>query len=386
MGRGSGVRERGDGIQVDFRYQGIRCRELLRLEPTRANLKFAANLKARIEHEIATGTFDYAKHFPNSKRAVKADTRPLGPLVHQVVEDYVDSLTAEIQPETLVDYREYAKVIASTGWGKMSIHELREKHVRDWAAGLKVGRKRIVNLLTPVRGALARAKSDEVIEVNPLAGFRVGRRAATRAESEIRDRIDPLTPKEVKTLAQASQGRLWTFWAWTGLRTGEVIALEWDDISADGRSARVGRSIRAGREKRPKTEAGVRTVPLMGPAARVIADMERRPGEKVFPNPATGEPFRGDKPIRNLFHADCTAVSVRRRRGPYQLRHTFASIALSSGEPLGWVSRVLGHSDTWQTLKHYAKWIPDAMPDVGSRMLRHDEGTAPEKPQDNQAP
>lgn len=382
MGRGSGVRSRGSSIQIDFRYRGARFRESLRLEPTRANLKFAANLKARIEHEIAVGTFDYAKYFPDSKRAVGDDTRSHSATrrVCDVLDDYVDSLTAEIQPETLREYRKHAAVIASTDWGKMSIRELKEKHVRDWASGLSVGRKRIVNLLTPVRGALARAKSDEVIEVNPLAGFRVGRRAATRAESQARERIDPLTPQEVKALAQASQGRLWTFWAWTGLRTGEVIALEWDDVSADGRSIRVWRSLRAGREKRPKTEAGIRTVPLMGPAARVIADMERREGEKVFPNPATGKPFRNDEPVRNLFHADCRKVSVRRRRGPYQLRHTFASVALSSGEPLGWVSKVLGHQDTWQTLKHYAKWIPDAMPDAGSRMLRHDEGTPPEKP------
>lgn len=384
MGRGPGIRQRGDGIQIDFRYRGIRCRELLRLEPTKANLKFAANLKARVEHEIATGTFNYAKFFPNSKRALEADTSPLGSkkLVHEVVDEYVESLAAEIQPETLVDYREYAVVISKTQWGRMPLKDLKEKHVREWASKLEVGRKRIVNLLTPVRGALARAKADEVIEVNPLVGFKVGRRAATKAEAEIEEKIDPLTPDELRKLASAANGALWTFWGWTGLRTGEVIALQWDDILPDLGGFRVRRSIRSHREKRPKTESGIRTVPLLAPARRVLAGMERRDGKKVFPNPATGEAFYGDKPIRHLFHTDCAKVQVRRRRGPYQLRHTFASIALSSGEPLGWVSRTLGHSDPWQTLTAYAKWIPDAMPDVGTRMLRHDEGTALKNPRE----
>src|SRR5262245_54483045 len=65
-----GVRVRSQsGIQIDFYFRGVRCRETVKLKPTPRNLGFAAKLKARIEHEIGTGQFDYARHFPDSPRA-----------------------------------------------------------------------------------------------------------------------------------------------------------------------------------------------------------------------------------------------------------------------------------------------------------------------------
>ena len=67
MGRTQGINPRGNSIQIDFYYLGKRCRETLKLEPTKANLTFAQRFKASILHEIAIGTFTYSKHFPNSK-------------------------------------------------------------------------------------------------------------------------------------------------------------------------------------------------------------------------------------------------------------------------------------------------------------------------------
>lgn len=43
---------------------------------------------------------------------------------------------------------------------------------------------------------------------------------------------------------------------------------------------------------------------------------------------------------------------------PYDLRHTFASILLSNGVPLLYVSKQLGHSKPTTTLKHCATWLP----------------------------
>ena len=42
----------------------------------------------------------------------------------------------------------------------------------------------------------------------------------------------------------------------------------------------------------------------------------------------------------------------------YDLRHTFASLLLSSNVPLLYVSHQLGHSKPTITLKYYARWIP----------------------------
>jgi integrase len=56
---------------LDFGFRAQRCREYTSLEDTPANRKRLRNFLERIEAEIAVGTFDYARHFPNSKLAVR---------------------------------------------------------------------------------------------------------------------------------------------------------------------------------------------------------------------------------------------------------------------------------------------------------------------------
>ncbi|MFP5442034.1 MAG: Arm DNA-binding domain-containing protein, partial [Betaproteobacteria bacterium] len=51
----------------DFRFQGDRCREQTLLSDTPANRKKLEKVLAKIEAEIAAGTFVYANYFPNSK-------------------------------------------------------------------------------------------------------------------------------------------------------------------------------------------------------------------------------------------------------------------------------------------------------------------------------
>jgi integrase len=365
MGRGTGVRAgSGSSITIDFRYRGVRCREKLKLEPTPPNRAYARKFRARILHEIALGTFDYAQHFPESSRVeMFADpSRPVPVKLEKYLDSYVDSLEGHVEPETLADYREYAKVLIATGWGRRSLQDLTRAEIREWAQGLKVSRKRLNNLLIPLRGALRQAADDGVLEVNPLAQFKLGRRVEIAKEV-----VDPLTPAELALLCATEYGYLWQFWAWTGLRTSELIGLQWPDVDRSLARATVWRAVVSGREKGTKTSSGKRVVTLLAPAREALAG--RRADLGLVFRKANGKPFTSDKAIRIVFHAACDAAGIRRRRGPYVLRHTFASLALSAGEPLGWVSAQMGHKDPWMTLRVYAKWVPSAFPDAGDRMV-----------------
>ena len=57
------------------------------------------------------------------------------------------------------------------------------------------------------------------------------------------------------------------------------------------------------------------------------------------------------------------------RRGPHQMRHSFASLLLQDGAPITYVSRQLGHKDASITLRVYAHWLPDASKDKLVNML-----------------
>lgn len=361
MGRGPGVRAVGrEAIQIDFRWRGQRYRERLRLRPSAANLKYAQRLKATIEHEIATNTFDYAKHFPRSARKAAHAGSP-GVSLARSISDYLDSLQGQLEPETLDKYRHDADTVA--GWFPgATLQSLTRAEVRNKVASLNLSRKRLLNLLTPLRGALGQAVDDGTLTQNPLSGFRV-RRIEKPAE-----KIDPFTHEEITRLSRTELGAVWEFWAWTGLRTGELIGLQWTDVAPERRSLTVRRAVRVGREKRPKTGAGLRTVSLLPEARDALARIVPSKGEApVFTNPNTGERWHEDRGLARAFRKACEAAKVRYRY-PYQLRHTFASWALSSGENPLWVAKQMGHRDVTMIFKVYGRYMPDMNPEAGQKM------------------
>ena len=63
-------------IEITFAYRGKRCRERIKLKPTAANLRAAANHRGAILDAIAKGTFDYATTFPDSPRAALFASTP----------------------------------------------------------------------------------------------------------------------------------------------------------------------------------------------------------------------------------------------------------------------------------------------------------------------
>lgn len=359
MGRGSGVRATSaSSIGISFVWKGARQRERIALPPTSRNLKYVQRLRATIEHEIATNTFDYARHFPDSPRA-RLHAGGAGTPLSAAMDTYLDGLLGQIEPETLAKYRLDARAVS--GWfpGK-TLQGLTRADVRNQVAGLNLSRKRLLNLLTPLRGTLEQAVEDEIIETSPLAGFKVRRISAPV------EKIDPFTREEVDRLHRTELGALWTFWAWTGLRSGEVIGLQWGDVDDPPSRLSIRRAVRVGREKRTKTRSGERLVHLLD-AARAALGVRDRPEASVFTNPNTGERWHEDRGLARAFRKACEAAGVRYRY-PYQLRHTFASWALSTGENPLWVARQMGHKDVQMVFRIYGKYMPDMNPEAGQKM------------------
>src|SRR6185369_7233940 len=246
MGRGSGVRATSaSSIGISFVWKGVRCRERIALPPTGRNLNYVKRLKATIEHEIATNTFDYARHFPDSPRLATLAGQSSGIPIARAMEFYLDGLAGQIEPETLAKYRLDARAVAAW-FPNATLQSLTRAEIRNQIAGLNLSRKRLLNLLTPLRGTLEQAVEDEIIEASPLSKFKI-RRVSAPVE-----KIDPFTREEIDRLGRTELGALWTFWAWTGLRSGEVIGLRWGDVDDPPSRLSIRRAVRVGREKRTK--------------------------------------------------------------------------------------------------------------------------------------
>ncbi|TGB34870.1 site-specific integrase [Burkholderia thailandensis] len=376
MGRnGTGVRAiSGSSIEVTFTYKGVRCRERIRLEPTPANLKAAANFLGAVRTAIANGTFDYRVSFPDSKRIAQfVERQGDALLVRSFLDTWLGRQENVLAASTIEGYRKIIKGILKPAFGHLVLSDVRRSHVREWASKQKFSNKRMTNVLSVLRAALAEAVQDEIVETNVLYGWTYQRNEAPSRD----DDVDPFTADEQAAILGATVGQernLFQFAFWTGLRTSELIALQWSDIDWERGIVRVQRArTRAARVAKKvedtKTRGSRRNVKLLEPALAALNDQKRFSlllGGPIFRNPRTGEAWSGDNVIWLAWNRAIEKSAARYRR-PYQTRHTYASMMLSAGEPPMWVASQMGHISLKMIEQRYGRWIKDAAPDAGRR-------------------
>ena len=142
--------------------------------------------------------------------------------------------------------------------GKIPIDQIKRAEIRDLLLGLyrKGLSKSTISLMgNAVSGPLSYALDAELIPVNPVAGLA----KSLRIEKDKREHLDPLTWGEVglflETVAEHF-GEYYPFFLCafrTGMRLGELLALQWGDIDWNGRFIQVQCSYREGRISPTKT-------------------------------------------------------------------------------------------------------------------------------------
>jgi integrase len=292
----TGVRPRGNSIILDFTYQGQRCRETLRIKPTKVALKEASRKREAILFDIAMGKFDYSNHFPNSTNAIQLSSNPGRFItIEKALKDWVKLKERYCQYSTIKGYNTviYAHLIPSFGHQKLT--DLRPSHIEEWMDSLTISNKRINNILSPLRQVYKEAVFDELIDKDPMQRVRF-------LPVEQRE-PNPFNQKEIGLILLQLSGQhhnLIKFAFWSGLRTSELIALRWDDIDFKNNRFYVRVAIVNGREKATKTVSGQRTVDLHPESLSALKSQLRytRRQERVFHDPKTDQPWQGDQPIR----------------------------------------------------------------------------------------
>lgn len=149
----------------------------------------------------------------------------------------------------------------------------------------------------------------------------------------------------------------------TGLRVGELMALQWDDLNLNTGELRIERQVCQIKGELliqpPKNKASIRTVIL--PTAVVTALKKYK--QTVFSRWMFPSPKKEDAPIapsvashrlaKILKHAGCKKVRF------HDLRHVFATNALEHGMDVKTLSTVIGHISSATTLNVYAHVTSD---------------------------
>ncbi|MES2182648.1 MAG: DUF3596 domain-containing protein [Pseudomonadota bacterium] len=368
MDRKLGVTQRGQSIQISFQYHGIRCRETLRLEPTKANFMYASRLKAAIELEIEKGIFTYSKHFPQSKNALLGSNTS-NKTVARAFDDYLQATRKSCAVSTWRNYKSAIEYHLKPTFGHLRLVDVTSTEIRKWISTLEISNKRINNVLIPLRTIMNDAHADGLIDRNPVTRI-----------SNLSVKFDdpqPFTPTEIaaiyKTLPQQGKN-LVQFALWTGLRTSELIALEWGDIDWIKGYIRVRRACVNKITKVPKTKSGERDVKILPPALEALIDQKQYSflaDGRIFHNPRTNTPWETDGQIRKTMWQPALKKAGVLYRIPYQLRHSYASTLLSAGENPMWVAQQMGHKDWGMIRKRYGRYIPEVDNQAGSKIISH---------------
>lgn len=184
-----------------------------------------------------------------------------------------------------------------------------------------------------------------------------------------------LTDDEVMRLAEAIgdpvRSTLVLTLAYTGLRWSEAIGLRVRDVNALRRRLNVRRPLveidGIFHEGEPKSWER-RTVPYPAFLSLAIAHLCEGlgPDDHLFVDDR-GQHIRQPHTESSWFLAGLDAADIERLT-PHDLRHTAASLAISSGANVKVVQRMLGHKSAAMTLDVYADLFPDDLEQVAERL------------------
>ena len=322
------------------------------------------------------------------KRLLLGDLGTDGVTPEQTLEAYtrawLESAKATLKASTLTFYGGALKNHVLPFLGRRQVSSIgradcRELIVRCRAKGLRINSVR--GIARTLSAVLSQAVEDEFLPANPA--LRLGKYLRRGDEPEAEP--DPFTRQEAELLVAVAAECFpeWHAWVLTGLRAGlragELLGLQWGDVDWRGRYLLVTRSIVRGRQTTPKNHQRRRVD--LSPQLRAVLRLWRAQESATWlargaARPMWIFPSRTDTPLdeskmRKAFHQILDRAQLH-RRGPHQMRHTFASLLLQAGVPITYVSRQLGHRDSAITLRVYAHWLPDVGGEKGVDRLDTD--------------
>lgn len=344
-GRGDGsIRQRPNGLwEASLRY----------IDPI-TGLKERASFYAR-------SRADAVDRLDEARRRLRGNQHPRdeGIRLHRFLELWLEDVVRPTRRAST--YRSYKTVIeqhlAPSRLGDMLLRDLREVQIQHvLVAKAKAATRTQALSLIVLRRALDQAVKWGMLGANPAAGVQPPRRA--RAELRVLDR------DQVRRFLDAARAdRLYALYYLaidTGMRQGELLALQWGDVDLIGGTIQVVRSMdnHTGEVGPVKTRSSKRRIEI-GVAARDVlrahsARMEAEgiQGQLVFQN-TTGGALSPQNVRNRSFVPIQKAAGIDPPVRFHDLRHTAATLMLAAGANAKAVSERLGHANIAITMDFY---------------------------------
>ena len=234
-------------------------------------------------------------------------------------------------------------------FGEMMIEHIRATDIMRWQNAMleTVSPKTVRNYRSVLSMIFKMAYADGIVDRNPLE--------FVEAPKMTKREIETYSIEEVRRIVRACNEPFRNFvqtMFFTGMRPGEMIALQWRDVSFEAGTVMVERRRREGVVDVTKSKK-IRVVDML-PQAREALERQRRItglAREVFLT-QHGEPYQESETLRRQFKAAVKRAGVKELR-MYDMRHTFVTIMAQAGMPESWIIQQVGHSKIDITYDHY---------------------------------
>lgn len=244
---------------------------------------------------------------------------------------------------------------------------LTKRHIENLVLELKrkeISNKTINCIITFLQAMLNYAVEQELIAKNPILRF--------KKLPQIKPEIHFLNEQQILKFLQLAKKYTPSYYAFfftavhTGMRRGELLALEWSDIDFKKQKIRINKQIYRGKTQTTKT-GKERYIDISDSLLEILIEHKKKRkviSKYVFHN-SEGKPIhpynmeqRYFKPLIGMLNKEFDEENKIKKLRFHDLRHTYATYLLSKGIPVKYVQEQLGHSTARMTLDTYASVMP----------------------------
>lgn len=192
---------------------------------------------------------------------------------------------------------------------------------------------------------------NDIVESNPIAPVKISRNAKNVEHHRLPEAQEI---EIIKKSINAPLGLFYYFLLYTGMRRGEALAINWEDIDFEKKTITVNKTARFINKKcvisdKTKTESGMRVVPLLRPLEIELTKIEPKKG-LIFQK--KGEPYN----YTTFFHdahkySEATGLQIT----PHMLRVAYATMLYDAELNDKDAQFLMGHSNIQITKNIYMR-------------------------------
>jgi integrase len=290
-----------------------------------------------------------------------------------------------LKPSTVKPMQLAWRVYVEPRWGRVAAVDVKASDVEAWITQLSAGKapaarlggrangrplsaSSVLRAVGVLAGILDDAKRDGRIHTNPARGTEnLPKKTSAKARRY-------LTDAEVMRLAAAiadpTRSTLIVLLAYSGIRWSEAIGLRVRDLNMLRRRLHVRRPVveidGIFHEGEPKNwERRTVAFPAFLDVALAALCAGKGPDDTVF---SDGPNYIRQPHTSKSWFLTALRVAGLERMTPHDLRHTAASLAVSSGANVKVIQRMLGHKSAAMTLDTYADLFDEDLDDVATKL------------------